>query len=41
MEKQTYVRPEVEITEVVVERGFAVSAIDGGIEGFDRDAWDE
>lgn len=40
MEKQTYVSPEVEVTEIRIERGFAVSSIDGEIEGFDREEWE-
>ncbi len=39
MEKQTYIRPEIEVTEICIERGFAVSSVDGEIEGFDREEW--
>ena len=39
MEKQTYESPEIEVLEVCVERGFAVSEVDGEIEGFDREEW--
>ena len=39
MEKQTYIRPEVEVTEICLERGFAVSDVDGEIESFDREDW--
>ncbi len=39
MEKETYVRPEIEILEVCIERGFAVSEVDGTIEGFDQEEW--
>ena len=39
MEKETYERPEIEVIEVCIERGFAVSDVDGDIEGFDRDEW--
>ena len=39
MEKQTYIRPEIEVTEICIERGFAVSSVDGDIEGFDREEW--
>ncbi len=39
MEKQTYIRPEVEVTEICIERGFAVSDVDGEIESFDREDW--
>ena len=39
MEKQTYESPEIEVLEVCVERGFAVSEVDGEIVGFDREEW--
>ncbi len=41
MEKETYLRPEAEAVEVRIERGFAASTVDGGVEGFDREDWDE
>ena len=39
MEKQTYISPEVEVLEICLERGFAVSSVDGDIEGFAREEW--
>lgn len=41
MGKEIYLRPEVEVTEIRVERGFAGSTVDGGVEGFDREEWNE
>lgn len=38
MERETYLRPEAELVVVRTERGFAVS---GGVEGFDREEWNE
>lgn len=40
MERETYVRPEVEVIDVRVERGFAVS-VESEVEGFDREEWNE
>ena len=41
MEKETYLRPEVEVVEVRIGRGFAASSVDGEVEGFDREEWNE
>lgn len=41
MEKETYLRPEVEVVEVRIGCGFAGSTVDGGVEGFDREDWNE
>ncbi len=40
MERKTYVRPETEVLEVYVGRGFAAS-LEGEVEGFDREEWNE
>ena len=41
MERETYLRPEAEVTEVRIGRGFAASSVDGEGEGFDREEWNE
>lgn len=38
MDKHGYLPPQLELIEVRVEAGFAVT---GDIEGFDRSEWDE
>lgn len=38
MERTTYVKPAIELVEVAVESGFAIS-VDAGVEGFDREEW--
>lgn len=40
MERKTYVLPETEVLEVYVGRGFAAS-LEGEVEGFDREEWNE
>ncbi len=39
MEREVYLQPDLEVLEVPVELGFAASAVDGGVEGFDREDW--
>lgn len=39
MEREVYLHPDLEVLEVPVELGFAASAVDGGVEGFDREDW--
>lgn len=39
MEREVYLPPDLEVLEVPVELGFAASAVDGGVEGFDREDW--
>ena len=41
MEKENYLRPEVGVAEIHTERGFAGSTVTGGVEGFDREEWNE
>ncbi len=41
MEKETYLRPEVEVAEIRMERGFAGSTETGVVESFDREEWNE
>ncbi|WP_262481018.1 hypothetical protein [Alistipes provencensis] len=41
MEKENYLRPEVGVAEIRTERGFAGSTVTGGVEGFDREDWNE
>lgn len=40
MGKETYMRPETELLEVCIGSGFAAS-VEGKVEGFDREDWDE
>lgn len=40
MERETYQRPEMELLDICVERGFAVS-VESEVEGFDREEWNE
>lgn len=41
MKKEKYVSPQIEVTEIRIERGFALSDVSGSVEGFDREDWDE
>lgn len=41
MKKENYLQPEVGVTEIRAERGFAGSTVTGGVEGFDREDWNE
>lgn len=41
MEREVYLQPDLEVLEIPVEMGFAASAVDGGVEGFDREDWNE
>lgn len=41
MKKEKYVTPQIEVTEIRIEQGFALSDVSGGVEDFDREEWDE
>lgn len=40
MERETYLRPEIVLLDVCVGQGFAAS-VEGEVEGFDREEWNE
>lgn len=40
MEREIYLRPEIGVAVAVAERGFAAS-VEAGIEGFEKEEWNE